>query len=44
MPVTHLREILSEIFPRKISLASPEDVHDALPELIAFWEYLKREY
>jgi hypothetical protein len=44
MRVTHLREILSEIFPRKISLASPEDAHDALPELIAFWEYLKREY
>jgi hypothetical protein len=44
MRVTHLREILGEIFPRKISLASPEDANDALPELIAFWEYLQREY
>jgi hypothetical protein len=44
MRVTHLRELLSEIFPRKISLVSPEDAHDALPELIAFWAYLKREY
>jgi hypothetical protein len=44
MQVTDLEQLLSEIFPRKISLASPEDADDALPELVAFWEYLKREY
>lgn len=37
-------ELLTEIFPRKISLAEPEHADDSLPELIAFWEYLHREY
>jgi hypothetical protein len=40
----HAEEIITELFPRKISLTSPEEARDALPELIAFWEYLKREY
>jgi len=39
-----VEELLSEVFPRKISLAAPEDADDALPTLIAFWEYLKREH
>ncbi len=37
-------EIVTELFPRKISLPSPDDADDAIPELEAFWEYLKREY
>lgn len=44
MTVRDLDEITSEIFPRKISLSSPDDAKDTIPELIAFWEYLKREY
>jgi hypothetical protein len=36
--------ILFEHFPRKISLLSPDDADDVLPELIAFWQYLHREY
>ena len=44
MRSTHLRELLTEIFPRKITLHTPDDADDALPELIAFWEYLQREY
>jgi len=36
--------LLESIFPRKISLSSREEAEDALPELIAFWEYLKRAY
>ncbi len=36
--------ILFEIFPRKISLMSPDDADDVIPELIAFWQYLHREY
>ena len=44
MQPMHLRELLTEVFPRKITLHAPEDADDALPELIAFWEYLQREY
>lgn len=36
--------ILLRIFPRKISLLSPDECDDVIPELIAFWKYLKREY
>jgi|SRR5215510_4862997 len=40
----HMEELLTDIFPRKISLSTPEDADMAMPELIAFWNYLKREY
>ncbi|WP_416666482.1 IS1096 element passenger TnpR family protein [Egbenema bharatensis] len=36
--------ILTELFPRKISLMMPEDANTTIPELIAFWQYLKRQY
>ncbi len=36
--------VLESLFPRKISLLSPEDADDVIPELIAFWQFLKREY
>jgi hypothetical protein len=36
--------ILENLFPRKISLMQPEDADDVIPELIAFWQFLKREY
>jgi hypothetical protein len=42
--VTNVKEIVTELFPRKISLMSPDETDEAIPELIAFWEYLKREY
>lgn len=44
MTVAHVDEIVTELFPRKISISSPDDADDAIPELIAFWEFLKREY
>ncbi len=37
-------EIVIDLFPRKISLSTLDDADDAIPELVAFWEYLKREY
>ncbi len=37
-------EIVTGLFPRKISLSSPDDADDAIPELIAFWKYLNREF
>jgi hypothetical protein len=44
MTKADVEEVVTELFPRKISLLSPEDADDAIPELLAFWEYLKREY
>ena len=44
MSVEDVEEILLDIFPRKISLASPDEALETLPELITFWEYLRREY
>lgn len=44
MTAGSVREIVEDIFPRKISLRSPDDADDAIPELRAFWEYLKREF
>ncbi|MBN1312673.1 MAG: hypothetical protein JXB30_14750 [Anaerolineae bacterium] len=44
MTVDHVEEIVTELFPRKISLQKPEDADEAIPELIVFWQYLKREY
>lgn len=37
-------EVLTELFPRKISLLSPDDADGAIPEMVAFWRYLKREH
>jgi hypothetical protein len=44
MTVADVEEIVTQLFPRKISLPSPDDAKDAITELVAFWEYLKREY
>lgn len=44
MMVSDVDEIVTELFPRKISLSSPEDADEAIPELVAFWHYLAREY
>ncbi len=37
-------ELITDILPRKISLQAREDALDAIPELIAFWSFVKREY
>jgi len=44
MKVGDVEIIITELFPRKISLSSAEDADDAIPELVAFWQFLKREY
>jgi hypothetical protein len=36
--------VLEELFPRKMTLLSPSDADGAIPELIAFWQFLQREY
>jgi hypothetical protein len=44
MTSSDLKEIVTGYFPRKISLRSPEEVEEAIPELIAFWQFLGREF
>ncbi len=44
MTLGDVQTVVTELFPRKISLLSPEQANNAIPELVAFWEYLKREY
>jgi hypothetical protein len=44
MDANDMEELLTEVFPRKISLSKPEDADQGLPAMIALWEYLKREY
>ena len=44
LTVGDVRTVVTELFPRKISLPSPQQADDAIPELLAFWKYLKREF
>ncbi len=44
MSVGEVRTVVADLFPRKISLRSPEEADDAIPELTAFWKYLQREF
>ena len=44
MTVGDVRTVVTDLFPRKISLHSPEQADDAIPELVAFWKFLKREF
>ncbi len=44
MTVSDVRQTVEVVFPRKISTSSPEDADDTVPELIAFWQFLKREF
>ena len=37
-------ELLTDILPQKVSLQKREEALDAIPELIAFWSFIKREY
>ena len=39
-----IHEIITDLFPKKISLSSPEDADEAIPELLAFWQFLRRKY
>ena len=43
MSPDHLREILFEIFPRKVT-APAEDAPDVIAELQTFWKFVQREF
>lgn len=44
MTVSNIDLIITKIFPNKISLLDPEEANTIIPELSAFWQFLKREY
>jgi hypothetical protein len=44
MSVHDMEELLTTIFPRKISLQVPKDADGAIAEMLAFWQFLQREY
>jgi len=44
MDVDDMGELLLEVFPRKISTSSPDELKTAVPEIVAFWQYLQRVY
>jgi hypothetical protein len=44
MDVSDVAEVLHELFPRKITFADPAEADDVIPEMIAFWQYLERQY
>jgi Plasmid pRiA4b ORF-3-like protein len=44
MTKVHVEEIVTKLFPRKILLGSPDEADTAIPELLAFWQFLDRVY
>ncbi len=44
MTVSDLQEIVTGYFPRKVSLRSSGEAEEIIPELIAFWRFLGREF
>jgi len=36
--------LLRQIFPSKVALSEPDDANSIVPELIAFWKFVQREY
>jgi hypothetical protein len=44
MTTSNVEVILTGLFPRKVSLLNSEEANSTIPELMAFWQFLKREY
>lgn len=44
MTQDNVEEIVTGLFPRKVSLPNLDEVDTAIPELMAFWQFLKRVY
>jgi hypothetical protein len=44
MTLSNVEIILTQIFPHKIFLVDPTEANTAIPELEAFWQFLKREH
>ena len=44
MTKSSVQSIMEYTLPRKLTLLDPSDTDDAIPELAAFWTFLKQEY
>ncbi len=44
MDAFDVEDLFFDVFPRKVTVESKESARQAIPELIAFWKYLGREY
>ncbi|MEL7522592.1 MAG: plasmid pRiA4b ORF-3 family protein, partial [Cyanobacteria bacterium J06553_1] len=44
MTMSNVEAVVTRIFPQKISLLDPAEAETIIPELKAFWQFLKREY
>ena len=44
MAVSDIEEIVTELFPKKITIDTPEEANITIPELKLFWQFLKREF
>ena len=39
-----METMMEDLLPRKVGLANKSEAEDAVPELVAFWSFLEREY
>lgn len=44
MTKSDVQQVMEYTLPRKLTLTDPSEADDAIPELVAFWTYLKQEY
>ncbi|MEB3310761.1 MAG: hypothetical protein VKJ02_11060 [Snowella sp.] len=44
MTLSQVKTLMESLLPRKITILEKSDAEDAIPELVAFWSFLQREY
>ena len=44
MTKADVQTLIEHTLPRKVSIFDPADASDAIPELLAFWRFLQRQY
>ena len=44
MTKNDVEAIVTQLFPRKVTLLDPEQANSTIPELMAFWQFLQRAY
>lgn len=44
MEVLEIEEVLTELFPSKITLSSAEEAHEIIPEILSFWTFIQQKY
>ena len=44
MTTSSVEAIVTQVFPQEISKLNPTEAHTVIPELKAFWQFIRREY